>query len=85
MRGFAPADEILMFRQIPKTIFAQARPLWDPFATALNYMAAQLASLKQCSPNSQMRYSGLAAPEGRGATQETIQIFRRGAGGRTIF
>ncbi len=41
-------------------------------------MAAQLAPLKQCSPEGSIRYCGSAAPNA-GDTQETNQVFKLGS------
>jgi len=64
--GFRPCRRgTFVSAKVPKTISARARPQGGPSASVSNYMAAQLAPLKQCSPKSRIRYCGSAAPNAR--------------------
>jgi len=56
MRGFAPADEALLFRQKDPKPFLRVR---GPSASTPNKMARELAPLKQLSPKSRF---GTPAP-----------------------
>ena len=63
----APRDEVLLFRQKdPKTIGARAWPQGGAFATVPIAWAAELASLRQSSPQNRLRDWGAATPEGAG-------------------
>ncbi len=46
----ASSEQAFCFGKRTENHFRRARPLWGNFATTPNYMAAQLASLRQCSP-----------------------------------
>ena len=59
MRGFAPADEVLLFRQKDPKPFPPVRGPAGSSASAPNKMARELAPLKQPSPRSRF---GAAAP-----------------------
>ena len=51
---------------------------------APNYMAAQLAPLKQCSPNSRIRPRGSAEPEGVKKLKKQIRFSNCGCGRQTL-
>ncbi len=59
IQGFAPADEVLLFRQKDPKPFPPVHGPPGPSASAPNKMAQELAPLKQPSPRSRF---GAAAP-----------------------
>jgi len=59
-QGFAPADEVLLFRQKDPKPFSPVRGPPGPSASAPNKMARELAPLKQPSPRS--RFGAAASP-----------------------
>ena len=63
--GFAPAAEVLFFREKdPKPFLPGCSPSGS-LTAAPNHMAVELAPLKQSSPKSWIRSSGSAAPKGK--------------------
>ncbi len=63
MRGFVPADEVLLFRQKdPKPFLPVRGPSVVPPPPHRIKMAQKLATLKQSSPKSRIRCCGSAAP-----------------------
>ena len=71
MQGFAPADDLLLFRQKEAKPFLPVRVPSDPAekqalrgasTSVPNKMAQELAPLKQPSPEQSIRDSGSAAP-----------------------
>jgi len=64
MQGFAPANEVLLFRQKDPKPFPPVRGPAGSSASTPNKMARELAPLKQPSPKSRFRGYGSAAPEG---------------------
>ena len=81
MQGFAPADEVLLFRPKDPKPFPPVRGPAGSSASVLNKMARELALLKQPSPERPIRDGGSAAPEGVGDNRETEQILNGGRGG----
>jgi len=65
MQGFAPADEVLLFRQQDPKPFPPVRGPPGPSASAPNTMAQELAPLKQPSPKKSIRGCGSGAPNAR--------------------
>ena len=64
MRGFAPADESLLFRQKEPKPFLPVRGPMGASASVPNKMAQELAPLKQPSPKKSIRDCGSAASDG---------------------
>lgn len=62
MPGFAPAVEILLFGQKDPKPFPPGCIPPGSLAPVPIHMAAQLAALKQCSPNGWIQHFGSAAP-----------------------
>ena len=75
MQGFAPADEVLLFRQKDPKPFPPVRGPSSSLRCSRTPAAAELASLKQSSPNprSPLRFS--ATPKA-GATVQIQILFR---------
>ncbi len=64
MQGFAPADEVLLFRQKDPKPCSPVRGPAGSSASVPNKMARELALLKQPLPERPIRDGGSAAPEG---------------------
>jgi hypothetical protein len=62
-RGSPRQDEVLLFRQKDPKPFSLVRGHTGSRAPATNHMAAQLAPLKQRSPNCRIRRYGSATPK----------------------